>query len=335
MAPGTNLGAATPITLGSPLSGAPSGPGSEKGKDQAKPTGGDAETRKMVNDAVAYIRSLAELRGRNAEWAEKAVREAASLSAQEALKLNVIDLIAPDVQGLLAAVDGRQVEVLDRKLQLKTRGMVVERLEPDWRSRLLAVITDPNIAYVLMIIGIYGLIFEFANPGFILPGVAGAICLLLALYAFQVLPVNYAGLGLILLGIAFMVAEAFMPSFGALGIGGVIAFIVGSLILMDTGAAGYRIHWELVAGFALSTALLVIGGVTLALRARRRRVVTGREALIDARGEVLEDFEGEGRIRIRGESWLAAAPGAEGASARQGRPDSDRRAGSTRGGQIA
>ena len=307
MAPGTNLGAATPIELGTPLPETPQKAGRGEEPKKSDETGGDAKTRKLVNDAVAYIRSLAELRHRNADWAEKAVREAASLSAQEALKLNVIDLMATDVADLLGAVDGREVDVLGRIVSLKTRGILVERVEPDWRSQLLAVITDPNIAYVLMIIGIYGLIFEFANPGFVLPGVAGAICLLLALYAFQVLPVNYAGLGLILLGLAFMVAEAFMPSFGALGVGGVIAFIVGSIMLMDTGAPGYRIHWELIAGLGLGSAIFLIGAVTLALRARSRPVVSGREALIDAPGEALGDFEGEGRIRLRGETWLARA----------------------------
>ncbi len=201
---------------------------------------------KMVNDAVAYIRSLAQLRGRNADWAEQAVRTAASLPAEEALKKNVIDLIAADVPELLAKLEGRTLTVLGTQRTLSTKGLTVEIVAPDWRNKLLAVITDPNIAYILMLIGIYGLFFEFANPGYVLPGVAGAICLVLALYAFQVLPVNYAGLGLILLGILFMTAEAFVPSFGALGVGGVIAFAIGSVILFDTGTGGIAVSYTLI-----------------------------------------------------------------------------------------
>jgi len=230
MAPGTNLGAATPVELGgsTPLPQRPVSPGTP---EQARQGETDALGAKRVNDAVAFIRSLAQLRGRNADWAEQAVREAASLPAQDALALGVIDLVAADTQELLAKLHGRTVQVLGRSRVLDTEDIVVVPREPDWRNRLLAVITDPNVAYLLLILGVYGLIFEFISPGFILPGVVGAIALLLGLYALHILPINYAGLGLMLLGLAFMVAEAFAPSFGVLGIGGAIAFIVGSLLL--------------------------------------------------------------------------------------------------------
>jgi membrane-bound serine protease (ClpP class) len=316
MAPGTNLGAATPIEIGTPSplpeQPAPPRPGKQPDEPTGKPSdksghgGEDASARKRVNDAVAYIRSLAQLRGRNAEWAEKAVREAASLSAQDAVALGVVDLIASDVPELLSRLQGRKVSVLGRDQVLATQGLTIERKEPDWRNRVLAVITDPNVAYLLMILGLYGLIFEFANPGFILPGVAGAIALLLALYAFQLLPVNYAGLALILLGLAFMVAEAFMPSFGALGIGGIIAFVAGSLMLLDTGATGYHgIHWQLIGALAAVSALFLFTVLGLALNSRRRPVVSGREGLMHDTGTALEDFDREGRIRVHGEAWFA------------------------------
>ncbi len=291
MAPGTNLGAATPVSL---IGG--------KGGDGK---GDDTMHHKVVNDAVAYIRSLAQMRGRNVAWAEKAVREAASLPADEALKLGVIDLEAKSVSDLLARVDGRKVQVRGQMQVLHTAGLGVKPMEPDWRSRLLAVITNPNVAYVLMLIGIYGLFFEFSSPGFVLPGVAGAIALVLALYAFHVLPVNYAGLGLILLGIAFMVAEAFVPSFGALGIGGVVAFVVGSIILMDTESPYYAISVPLILGVALASAGLMIGILGAALKARYRPVVFGRESIIGDRAEVIADFQGDGQVRLQGEVWRA------------------------------
>ena len=206
----------------------------------------DASKRKSINDAAAYIRGLAELRGRNQEWAEKAVRDAASLYAKEALELNVIDLIAADMAELLSKINGREVSVEGKKITLETEGLVVRELKPDWRSRLLSVITNPNIAYILMLVGIYGLILEFSNPGAVVPGTVGAIALLLALYALQLLPINYAGVALILLGIALMVGEAYQPSFGILGIGGVVAFIIGSVILMDTEAPGYGIDLSVI-----------------------------------------------------------------------------------------
>jgi membrane-bound serine protease (ClpP class) len=305
MAPGTNLGAATPVELGSP-SPLPTTP-TEPGKAPERPgNGGDASARKRVNDAVAYIRSLAQLRGRNAEWAEKAVREAASLSAQDALALGVIELMASDTQELLAKLQGRKVNVAGQDRVLDTANLTVVHKEPDWRSRFLAVITDPNVAYLLMVLGIYGLIFEFASPGFVLPGVAGAISLLLGLYALQILPVNYAGLALILLGLAFMVGEALAPSLGILGIGGAIAFIAGSLMLVDTEAPGFTgIHWQLIGAVAVVSALFLFTVMSLALKSRRRPASTGREGLVADTGTVVESFEREGRIRVHGEIWFA------------------------------
>ena len=261
-----------------------------------------------MNDAAAYLRSLAHMRGRNEEWAELAVREAASLPAAEALEMDVIDLIARDITDLLAQLDGRTVEVLGKPVTLDTGVLQLQTIEPDWRSRLLAVITDPNVAYILMLIGIYGLFFEFANPGYVLPGVAGAISLILALYAFQILPVNYAGLALLVLGIIFMLGEAIVPSFGALGIGGVIAFVIGSIILFDEGGGQFGVSLPLILTVALVSAGFFIFVVGAAIEARRRPVVSGREEMLNAVGEVIEDFEGEGRIHIHGEVWAAKSP---------------------------
>ena len=304
MAPATNVGAATPVQIASPLS--PGGNESGKKDSSSKDAeSGDTMTRKITNDAVAYIRGLAKMRGRNAEWAERAVREAASLPADEALKMGVIDVIAKDMQDLLAQIQGKTVTVDGREQVLNTAGLTLEEVEPDWRSRLLAIISDPNIAYILMLVGIYGLVYEFANPGMMLPGVAGAISLMLALFAFQVLPVNYAGVGLIVLGIAFMIAEAVVPSFGALGIGGVIAFVIGSVILMDTNVPGYGIAPGLIAAVTLASAAFFIFVVGMAVKARRRPVVSGREELIGGVGTILDDFEKDGRIRIHGEVWNA------------------------------
>jgi membrane-bound serine protease (ClpP class) len=314
MAPATNLGAATPVAI-SPVASPPGMPGDkqpvddgeEEGEAKEKPPlDGDAMTRKSINDAVAYIRGLARLRNRNADWAEKAVREAASLDAQRAFELGVIDMLATDMSDLLRQLHGRKVNVLGQDLTLNTEGLVLNRVEADWRSRLLAVITDPNVAYILMLIGIYGLIFEFSNPGSIVPGVTGAICLLLALYAFQVLPINYAGLALILLGVALMVGEAFAPSFGILGIGGIVAFVIGSVILIDTDVPGYGISLPLIGAFALVSAALFAMVIGMAIRARKRAVVSGSEELIGMYAEVLEDFDSKGRIRAHGEQWQAS-----------------------------
>ena len=305
MAPATNVGAATPVQIASPLSPG-GGEGEKKKGSSSKGQGGeDTMTRKITNDAVAYIQGLAKMRGRNAEWAAKAVREAASLPAEQALKMGVIDIVAKDMQDLLAQLQGRTVTVNGQEQVIRTAGLRLEEIEPDWRSRLLAIISDPNIAYILMLVGIYGLVYEFANPGMMLPGVAGAICLMLALFAFQVLPVNYAGVGLILLGIAFMVAEVVVPSFGALGIGGIIAFVIGSVILLDTNVPGYGISPALIGAVALVSAAFFMFVVGMALKARRRPVVSGQEELIGAVGTILEDFEGNGRIQIHSEVWNA------------------------------
>jgi membrane-bound serine protease (ClpP class) len=280
MAPGTNLGAASPVSIG----------GGGPGKDDKKGAEPDTMTKKVTNDAVAYIRGLAELRKRNANWAEKAVREAVSLSAQQALKLKVIDVVATDVPDLLR--------------QLKKPDAAIQEMDVDWRTRILGVITNPSVAYILILVGIYALIFEFMNPGVILPGVVGAICIVLALYAFHLLPVNYAGLALILLGIAFMIAEAFLPSFGALGIGGLAAFVIGSIILMeDTELPAFEIPYTLIGGLAVASGAFLFFVVGMAVRNRRRPVVSGREYLIGASATALEDFEGEGWARVQGETW--------------------------------
>jgi membrane-bound serine protease (ClpP class) len=258
MAPGTNLGAATPVELGIGQPQKPEGPAQPEG--QKKPENaneGSAMARKAMNDAAAYLRGLAQMRGRNADWAERAVRESVSLTAEEALKQNVIDIVAPDVPNLLAQLDGRTLTALGQARHLATRGVVPVEFAPDWRTRLLAAVTHPSVALILMTIGIYGLIFEFMNPGYVAPGVIGSICLLLALYALQLLPVNYAGLALVLLGLMLMVAEAFLPSFGVIGLGGVIAFVAGSLMLIDTEVPGYGIPPALIGTLGVASALLL------------------------------------------------------------------------------
>ena len=303
MAPGTNLGAATPVQVG----GLPT-PGGDTRPDSLAASGGAME-RKAVNDATAYLRGLAQLRERNVEWAERAVREAASLSAEEALEQGVIDLLAVDHADLLRQCEGRSIMVLDRREILAGAGLELKTREPDWRSKLLSVITDPTVAYLLMLLGFYGLLFEFAHPGHLAPGVIGAICLLLALYAFQVLPINYAGVGLILLGIAFMVSEAFAPSFGALGLGGIAAFIIGSVILFDTDLPGFYLFWPVVGLAALLSAGFLIVVVGMAVKARRRPVVSGREEMMGAVGEALEDFQDRGRVYVHSELWNAVSDG--------------------------
>jgi membrane-bound serine protease (ClpP class) len=255
--------------------------------------------RKQMHDAAAYIRGLAELRGRNADWAERAVREAVSLPAAEALKLKVIDLIADDVGALLKQLDGRAVG----GKTLRTAGIAAQDYAQDWRTRLLGAITNPSVAYLLALFGIYAIVFEFMNPGLVLPGVAGSICVLVAMYAFHLLPVNYAGIALILLGIGFMVAEVFLPSYGSLGVGGVIAFAVGSVILIDTDVPEFEIPYALIAGLTAASAAFLILVVGMLLRARRRPVVSGREELVGAAGEALEDLQGEGWARVHGERW--------------------------------
>jgi membrane-bound serine protease (ClpP class) len=259
--------------------------------------------RKVTNDAAAYIKGLAQLRGRNAEWAERAVREAVSLTAADAVKIKVIDLVADDVPDLLKKVDGREIEAAGAKRTLQTAGVHAEEVVMDWRTRVLGVITNPSVAYIMILVGIYALIFEFTNPGLVLPGVVGAICLLLAMYAFHLLPVNYAGLALMGLGIAFMVAEAFLPSFGSLGIGGLIAFVIGSVILMDTDLPEFEIPYALIGGIATASAAFLIFVTGMLVRSRKRPVVSGRERLVGASGEMLQDCDGEGWARVEGERW--------------------------------
>lgn len=305
MAPGTNLGAATPVQIGAPS--APSG--GEKNDEQTQGENKPAKTPdvgdKARSDAVAYIRSLAQMRGRNVDWAEKAVREAASLSAEEALRLNVIDVIAADVPALLNKIDGRMVTVGDREIRLQTAGAQMVAVEPDWRTELLAVITNPNVAYILMIVGIYGLLFEFYSPGLVGPGVIGAICLMLALYAFQALPVNYAGVGLALLGVAMLVAEAFAPSFGILGLGGIAALVVGSILLMEEEGPGFTIAWQLIAATAVASGGLFTVLLGVAVRARRQAVVSGEEGMIGMTGPVLTWHGHDGTVQVHGEVWSA------------------------------
>ena len=308
MAPGTNIGAATPVQIGGqgglPTPGDPRS-GEDGDEEKKSADNDDAMQKKLVNDAAAYLRSLAQLRDRNEVWAGKAVREGASLAAEEALAEGVVDLLARDMDDLLTQLDGYTVTLKNSETVLNTENISITLVEPDWRTRLLSVIADPNIAYILILIGIYGLIFEFYNPGFVLPGVVGAICLLLALFALQLLPVNYAGLGLLLLGVIFMVSEAFVPSFGALGIGGLIAFVIGSIILIDTDVPGYGVSLPLILSFSAISGVFFLGVVGMAIRARERPVVSGQEELIGATGTVSRDFAEEGRIQIHGESWLA------------------------------
>lgn len=316
MAPATNLGAATPVSIGGEgdTPGPPLLPGGLKPKGDDKTPGaatpeapGGAMEHKVVNDAVAYIRSLAELRGRNVEWSEQAVRGAASLSATQALKEHVIDVIAQDLPDLLARIDGREVHVGTRTEKLATRELRAEYLKPDTRTKLLAVITNPTVAYGLMIIGIWGLLLEGYNPGAVLPGVAGSICLLIALFAFQILSVNYAGLALVALGVGLIIAEFFLPTYGSLGIGGLIAFVVGSLILFDSDVPGMGVGRGLIAAIATVGGLTIAGMVYLAARSVRRPVTTGTQGMIGASAEVVGDFPGRGRVRYGGELWQAVS----------------------------
>lgn len=320
MAPGTNLGAATPVKIGDARN-----PGGRdrvvaetKTKNRKLPfknplddrldkkdeTSGAME-KKIINDATAYIRSLAQMRGRNSKWAVKAVRKGASLSAQEAVKKNVADLMAEDIPHLLTKIHGRKVKVGKGFVVLDTRGLTVEEIKPDWQNRFLSVITNPTLIPILMMFGVFGLFYELMNPGYVLPGVLGGICLLLGLYASQVLPINYAGLALILLGIAFMIGEAFMPSFGALGIGGAVAFVIGSIMLIDTDVEGFQVYQPVVIGFAVAGGITFFALASFALQARRRRIVSGSEEMLHSEGKALESFTGKGRVFIHSEEWQA------------------------------
>jgi membrane-bound serine protease (ClpP class) len=317
MAPSTHLGAATPISIspmGFPGSPPPQGPPPQQGpdpgkdgKDKQPADGKTAAERKSVNDAVAYIRSLAELRGRNADWAEKAVRDAATLTASAALKESVIDLLANDVDDLLAQIDGRMVTTQAGTVRLETKGRPVVELKPDWKTQIMQVISDPNVALILMMIGIYGILFEFWNPGAVAPGVIGGICLLVGLAALSVLPVNYAGLALLVLGVALMVAEAFLPSFGIVGLGGIVAFAIGALFLFDPEQSDIPIgvSWQVVAGLTALSAVFFLGVLGMAMRARGRPVMTGAEEMIGSVGEVVQWNGTKGRVRVHGEIWAA------------------------------
>lgn len=324
MARSTTIGAATPVAMGGDgLPGAPpqeDDSGRDEGGDEGEsedgrgpgegerpgPSPAGAAERKAIEDAVAWIRSLAERHDRNADWAEQAVRAGATLTDREALDDNVADLGADTLPDLLAALDGRVVTVDGREVTLTTAGLEIIEIEPDWRSELLAVITNPTLAYILFIIGIYGLVLEGYNPGSLVPGVIGGICLILALYAFQVLPVNYAGLALIVLGFALILAELFVPSFGILGIGGVVAVIFGSIILMDTDMPGYVIPTGFLVGVGATAGLLFFGVMYLVVRSQRRGRVSGVDTLIGRPAEVIEDFVGgRGRVHVEGEDWSA------------------------------
>ena len=345
MAPSTNLGAATPVQIGggggggqeeqprTPLerardalegqgngeqgdgeqdsgeaaAGGESGDASE-GEAESRPAPGDATARKAINDAVAYIRGLAERHGRNADWAERAVREAVSLTATQELEQNVIDVVAEHLPELLDAIDGREVRMDDGMRTLATADLETVEIEPDWRTELLAIITNPTLAYILLMVGIYGLILEGYNPGALVPGVIGGICLLLALYAFQILPVNYAGLALMALGLALIAVELFVPSFGILGIGGIVAVVFGSVILFDGGIPGFEMNTGMIAGMGLGSALIFGAIVWLAARALRRPRLGGREGLVGQTAEAVDDFDhGRGRVHVQGEDWFARA----------------------------
>jgi len=307
MAPGTNIGAATPVQFG----GNPLFPSDQKSQKDEKKSGdsADTETRKIVNDATAYIRSLAAVSGRNADWATEAVRSAASLPAAEALTLHVIDVIADDVPDLLRKIDGREVTVAGKPQRLATAGLDIVTHPPDWRTELLMLITNPNVAFILMLLGVYGLIFEFLSPGAVAPGLIGAISLLVALYALAFMPINYVGAALVLLGVALMIAEVHIGAFGALGVGGIAAFVIGALMMFPSETPGFALSGSVITGAALGSAALLLLALAAVLR-RRRPVVTGHEALIGAEGETVSWQDGEGRVRVQGEIWLARSEAA-------------------------
>lgn len=323
MAPGTNVGAATPVQLGGaspmPAEGSEGAGGADQSAASERPAGerpaserptserpASASDAKAVNDAIAYIRSLAEMRGRNADWAEAAVRDAASISAQSALASGVIDVVASDRADLLAQIDGLVVQTATGAVTLSASGVTLEEVNPDWRTRLLSVITDPNIALILMMVGVYGLLFEFMNPGALYPGTIGAIALLVGLYALSALPVSYAGVALILLGLALLVAEGFAPSFGILGIGGIAAFLLGSTIMFDTDLPEFRVALPVMGALAVASAGMTLLVVRLAIRSRKAGVASGREQMIGAVGTVLNWSNDAGHIHVHGERWRAS-----------------------------
>jgi membrane-bound serine protease (ClpP class) len=325
MAPATSLGAATPVSMGGPT-GSPPPPAQtppaegdrppdgnanpdtkpdDESNARRRPDVGNASLRKAVNDSVSYLRSLAELRGRNADFAEAAVREAATLTAGQALAQHVVEIIADDIGSLLRQADGRKVALHSGAATLATAGADVVTVVPDWRFKLLAVLTEPTVAYLLLLIGLYGLLLEGYSPGAILPGVVGAISLLLALYGLQVLPVNYAGAALIVIGVILMSTEFVVPSYGVLGIGGLVALIVGSLILFDTDVPGFGVPGQLILGIGTASALAFMGMIWLAARARGRPVTTGVAEMLGQDAVALHAFHGRGRVHIRGETWQA------------------------------
>ena len=336
MAPATNIGSSTPVNLGGeggspfPFPGAPEeseedeGEGTEQGReseetegeadadepaDEDVPQPGTAMERKVLNDAVSYIKGLAELRGRNVEWAEATVRDASNLTASEALAMNVIDIVADDLSALLADINGRTVNAAGLDVVIDTSDADLEFIAPDWRYELLGIITDPNVAYILLMVGIYGIILEFYSPGIGIAAVTGIICLLLGAFALQMLPINYAGLALLIVGIGLLAAEAFSPSFGVFGVGGVIAFVMGSIILIDTDVPAYQISFPIIAAFASISVGVALFAVGAALRSRKARAATGKESMIDGRADVVDDFTGDGRVRAFGEVWQARGGG--------------------------
>jgi membrane-bound serine protease (ClpP class) len=317
MAPATNIGSSTPVSIGAPPTPSPGGPpgggeqpaqGSEDKDAEPRQPGTpstDAMTRKVINDAVAYLQGLAELRGRNIEWAEETVRYGANLRASEALEKNVIDFVAPDLRSLLENIDGTSVTLHSRTVTFDVADAGIRVVETDWRHELLKIITDPTIAYGLLIFGIYGLILEFYNPGMVFPSVIGVVCLLLGAYGLQMLPVNYAGLALIVVGIGLMAAEVFTPTLGIMGFAGAVSFVIGSLILMDTEAPGYQVPYLVIGAFAAATAGLTLFGIGAAVRARQQPVVTGHEGMVGGSAEALEDFTETGAVWAFGERWKA------------------------------
>ncbi|WP_346350817.1 nodulation protein NfeD [Oceanimonas sp. AH20CE76] len=305
MAPGTHLGAATPVQM-MPAGTPPAGEADkDEEKDGSSPPAGSAMERKSLNDAIAYLRSLAQLRGRNVEWAEQAVRNAATLTAPEALEQKVIELVASDIAELLQQLDGREVFLKNDTLTLATSGLIAEQRRPDWRQQFIITISNPNIAYLLMLVGVYGLLLEFYSPGFGVSGVIGAICLLLAMLSLQMLPFNMVGLGLLALGLALMVAEGLSPSFGILGGGGLVAFVIGSVLLFDTPDQAFRVAWPFIAAFTLVSLSLVLVVVRLIVKQRRAAPVSGAAAMIGEQARTITALDPDGTVLLQGERWQA------------------------------
>jgi membrane-bound serine protease (ClpP class) len=286
MAPGTNIGAAHPVSMG----------GEKMDKEM---------TKKVVNDAAAYLRSISEQRGRNAKWAEEAVRRSVSATEKEALNLRIIDLVSPSLEDLLSKIDGRTVKTPKGTVTLHTKGVEIKRLEMSFRDKVLKVISDPTIAYIFLILGFYGLFFELSNPGSILPGIVGGIFLILAFFAFQSLPVNYAGLLLILFAMILFLAEVKVMSHGLLTTGGIISMILGSLMLVDSPIPSLRISRTVILAAVLVTTGFFVFVVTKGLHIQMKKPTTGREGLVGEVGVVRARIDPEGQIAVRGEIWTA------------------------------